>query len=80
MRSGFGESWEANNQRLEAWTVVDRGSSGIHLVNFPAVAYAFQAGELSGWVCAIFRQGDLRVQLRAIDRPPPPQGQAADRV
>jgi 3',5'-cyclic AMP phosphodiesterase CpdA len=39
---------------------------GLHLVNLPAVGYAFKAGEPIGWVLARPRTDGLEIELRTI--------------
>lgn len=49
-----------------AWKV-EQDSSGIHLINLPAVAYVFRQGEPSGWVNATLEQNGLRLELRCLN-------------
>jgi hypothetical protein len=58
--------------------VAEKDGSGIHLVNLPAVAYVFQAGEPSGWVHATLRKDGMRLELRCIDTSHPAHGQIVD--
>lgn len=46
---------------------VEQDKSGIHLVNLPAVAYVFRAGEPSGWVGATLTQNGMKLELHCID-------------
>ncbi|MCO5052812.1 MAG: metallophosphoesterase [Verrucomicrobiae bacterium] len=42
-------------------------SSGIHLVNLPAVGYVFRPDAPSGWVHALVRDEGMSVELRSLD-------------
>jgi 3',5'-cyclic-AMP phosphodiesterase len=46
---------------------VEKDSSGIHLINLPAVAYVFSPGEPSGWVGATLADGGMKIELHCID-------------
>jgi hypothetical protein len=46
---------------------VEQDSSGLHLINLPAVSYVFQAGEPSGWVAATLGQAGMKLELHCID-------------
>lgn len=52
------------------WTL-----SGLHLVNLPAVAYAFNDREPLGWVRATLDGAGLELELRALDKEHPQHGQ-----
>ena len=41
--------------------------SGVHLINLPQTAYAFQFGRPSGWVRATLAQDGMEVELRCLD-------------
>lgn len=49
-------------------------SSGIHLVNLPAVGYVFRPDAPSGWVHATVRDDGLSVELRSLDGQHPDHG------
>jgi hypothetical protein len=57
---------------------VERDPSGIHLVNLPAVAYPFEAGQPTGWVLASLDREGADLELRCIDRSHPAHGQKHD--
>lgn len=46
---------------------LEQDSSGLHLVNLPAVAYVFREGEPSGWVHARVAPDGMDLQLRCVD-------------
>jgi 3',5'-cyclic AMP phosphodiesterase CpdA len=48
------------------WSI-ERDSTGLHLVNLPAVAYVFQEGEPSGWVHAVVEQDRAILEFHAIN-------------
>ncbi|MBI4601435.1 MAG: metallophosphoesterase [Planctomycetes bacterium] len=51
---------------------------GIHMVNLPAVGYAFGAGEPLGWVRAAPKAGALAIELRALGGRHPDHGKAVE--
>jgi 3',5'-cyclic-AMP phosphodiesterase len=55
------------------WHLEDR--DGLHLVNFPPVAYPFKAGKPSGWVDAHLREDGMTLELRSIDPKHPQHGE-----
>lgn len=57
---------------------VTQDSSGIHLVNLPAVAYVFREGEPSGWVHATLETDRMKLELRCVDPTHKAQGQIVD--
>ncbi len=57
---------------------VNRDSSGIHLVNLPAVAYVFNQAEPSGWVHATLGAAGMKLELRCIDTAHKAHGQVVD--
>lgn len=46
---------------------VSQDYSGLHLINLPAVAYVFAAGEPSGWVHATLRPQGMQLKLHCVD-------------
>jgi hypothetical protein len=40
---------------------------GVHLINLPQTAYAFQAGRPSGWVRATLARDSMEIELRCLD-------------
>lgn len=59
------------------WKVL-QDSSGIHLINLPAVAYVFRENEPAGWVHAQTRRSGIRLELRCIDPKHPAHGQVQE--
>jgi 3',5'-cyclic-AMP phosphodiesterase len=57
---------------------VDHDPSGICLVNFPPVAYVFDAGRPNGWVHATLQPNGARLELRCLDRSHKDHGQVAN--
>lgn len=47
------------------WETTQR--EGLHLVNLPAVAYPFVAGQPTGWVDCLLAQGGMKLEVRAHD-------------
>lgn len=58
------------------WDV--RQHAQLHLVNLPAVAYVFAAGEPNGWVDAQLHAGGMQLCLNCIDKKHPRNGQRVD--
>ncbi|MGA2244083.1 MAG: metallophosphoesterase [Verrucomicrobiota bacterium] len=56
------------------WNVAQH-PSGVHLINLPQTAYAFQPGRPSGWVRATLARDGMEVELRCLDRHHPEHGQ-----
>jgi hypothetical protein len=48
---------------------------GLHLVNLPAVAYAFQDGYPIGWVDWRLSDSGAKLELRCVDPAHPQQGE-----
>jgi 3',5'-cyclic-AMP phosphodiesterase len=46
---------------------IDQDASGIHLINLPAVSYAFADGQPTGWVKAHLKEEGMRLELRCTD-------------
>jgi hypothetical protein len=59
------------------WSV-KQDESGLHLVNLPAVAYVFAAGQPSGWVHATVDSNSARLELRCLDHSHPKQGEVVN--
>jgi len=59
------------------WKIA-QDSSGIHLVNLPAVAYVFNQSEPSGWVHATLESSGMKLELRCIDTMHKAHGQVVD--
>ena len=57
---------------------IESDSSGIHLVNLPAVAYPFQETEPTGWVVAKLRKDGMNLTLRCIDTSHKAHGQVVE--
>jgi hypothetical protein len=51
---------------------------GIHLINLPAVAYVFKPEQPSGWVLATLGQQGLRLQLFALNKSHPANGEVKE--
>lgn len=51
---------------------------GIHLINLPATAYAFQQGEPSGWVKCQLHETGAQFELRTLDAKHAKQGETLD--
>lgn len=49
------------------WSVT-QDSSGIHLINLPAVAYVFKEGQPSGWVHATVQPKGMRLDVSCLDK------------
>ena len=49
--------------------------SGVHLINLPQTAYAFQPGRPSGWVRATLARAAMEIELRCLDPRHPEHGQ-----
>jgi 3',5'-cyclic AMP phosphodiesterase CpdA len=49
------------------WRVIP-DSSGIHLINLPAISYAFHEGEATGWVHADLEKNGMNLELRCVDK------------
>jgi Icc protein len=60
-----------------AWRA-EQDSSGIHLINLPAVAYVFREGEPSGWVLATLETAGMKLELRCVDPTHKAHGQIVD--
>jgi len=58
------------------WHLTER--DGLHLINFPPVAYPFKAGKPSGWVDAHLREDGMTLELRSIDPKHPQHGEKHD--
>jgi 3',5'-cyclic AMP phosphodiesterase CpdA len=58
------------------WTRWETG--GVHFVNLPAVAYAFDAKEPRGWVKAGAIEGGLALELRSLDPEHPRHGERVE--
>jgi calcineurin-like phosphoesterase family protein len=56
-----------------AWSV--KQQDGLHLVNLPAVAYAFQDGYPIGWVDWRLSDSGAKLELRCVDPAHPQQGE-----
>ncbi|HEY3862671.1 MAG TPA: metallophosphoesterase [Verrucomicrobiae bacterium] len=54
---------------------VSQDRSGLWMINFPPVAYLFQAGRPNGWVHATLQPAGARLELRCLDRTRPDHGQ-----
>lgn len=54
---------------------VEKDSSGLHLVNLPAVSYVFKEGEPSGWVHASVSESGMSLELNCTDPAHPANGQ-----
>ena len=53
---------------------------GLHLVNLPAVGYAFRQGEPTGWVDCHLEANRMTLELRALDPAHPGHGKVAEYV
>ena len=58
--------------------VTESDTSGLHLINLPAVGYAFKEGEPSGWVQAMVNNHGMVLRLSATDRTHKAHGQLVD--
>lgn len=56
------------------WNIAQH-PSGVHLINLPQTAYAFQPGRPSGWVHATLARDSMELELRCLDKNHPEQGQ-----
>jgi len=54
---------------------VSKHQSGVHLINLPQTAYAFQAGRPSGWVRATLTPDGMELELRCLDPQHPEHAQ-----
>ncbi|TAK93590.1 MAG: phosphohydrolase [Verrucomicrobia bacterium] len=52
--------------------------SGLHLVNLPPVAYAFKAGNPSGWIHATLTSRAMKLELRCVDQSHPQHGEKVE--
>lgn len=59
------------------WSIAQH-SSGVHLINLPQTAYAFQAGRPSGWVRATLARDGVEFELRCLDPHHPEHGQVTN--
>lgn len=57
---------------------VEQDTSGLHLINLPAVAYIFHEGDPAGWVHATVGRSGMQLQLRCIDPQHKAHGQTLD--
>ncbi len=57
---------------------VTQDPSGIHLINLPPIAYAFVAGNPSGWVRATLGANGLKLELRCVDTTHKAHGEVKD--
>ncbi len=59
------------------WSV-SADDSGLHLINFPPVAYVFQPGQPSGWVYAAINPQGASIEIRCLDRTHAEHGRVVD--
>ncbi len=59
------------------WSV-STDESGLHLINFPPVAYVFQPGQPSGWVYAAINPQGASLEMRCLDRAHAEHGRVVD--
>jgi 3',5'-cyclic-AMP phosphodiesterase len=57
-----------------AWNAGE-DDSGLHLINLPAVSYAFTAGLPTGWVHATLQPDGMQLELRCVDQTHKSHGQ-----
>jgi 3',5'-cyclic AMP phosphodiesterase CpdA len=81
-----GELWDVLSRRKQVkayiyghthrWHIDKR--EGIHLVNLPPTSYVFKKGLPNGWVGALLKPGGITLELNALDKQHPQNGQLVE--
>jgi 3',5'-cyclic-AMP phosphodiesterase len=58
------------------WRLTDQ--DGLHLINLPAVAYPFNAKEVTGWVDCHLRPNGISLEVHAHDATHPAHGKVSE--